>query len=67
MLVINKFEHKRGMFGYTRVPFFLNRAGIELRDNRSAETFLTDRMYLTEILSENLYLRRSMADTSVHT
>ena len=55
------------MSGFMSVPYCLKRLGIVFRDNKSAETFRADDMYLAEILSVNLYLRRSMADTSVHT
>ena len=53
--------------GKTRVPCLIKRLGMVLRERRSAETLWAEGMYRTDSFSMNLYLRRSMADTRVHT
>ena len=51
----------------TWVASITKRIGMVLRDRRSAETLWAEGKYRTDSFSMNLYLRRSMADTRVHT
>ena len=63
---IFKYDLNMCQLGKTRVPCLTKRFGMVLRERRSAETLCVDGMYRTDNFNMNLYLMRSMADTSVH-